>query len=46
MPLVHSYTPVERNSQAIGFLALAGGGPHRNLARPAAERVREVGDID
>jgi hypothetical protein len=46
MPLVHSYTPGEKSSQAIGSLALAGGGPHRNPARPAAERVGEVGNID
>jgi hypothetical protein len=35
MPLVHSYTPGEKSSQAIGSLALAGGGPHRNPARTA-----------
>jgi hypothetical protein len=44
MPSLCAQTPEKKTCEAIGCLALAGGGPRRIPARPVADQVGEVGD--
>jgi hypothetical protein len=46
IPLLCTMTPGNSIAHAIGSLGVAGGGPHRNPARPAAELATEVGECD
>jgi hypothetical protein len=44
MPSLCAQTPEKKTCEAIGSMAIAGGGPRRNPARPAVEQVGEVRD--
>jgi hypothetical protein len=46
MPLLCTKTPGNIREPAIGSLGAAGGGPHRNPARPAVLLAGKVGERD